>query len=187
MNCAKARADLFEKQAMPLRRYLFGQAYFHTRNANDAEDLVQETLSRGLEKFHQYKQGTNLKAWLSRIMSNQFISDCRKRKARIQASSFDGMENTLSADMNPDVQREIEVMQPADIARDERFLQSIDERLKLGLDTMSLRYRDAFLLSTLCDMSSPEVARRLKIPVGTVMSRLHRAKQAMRAAYLQTG
>ena len=129
MKRAKTKADLFEAQAMPHRQFLFGQAYYHTRNANDADDLVQETLARGLEKFHQFKQGTNLKAWLSRIMSNHFLSDCRKRKARIQASSFDGMENMLPADMHIDVRREIETMAPADIVCDESFLQSIDGRV----------------------------------------------------------
>lgn len=186
MKKSETRRDLYETQALPHRQFLFGQAYYHTRNAADADDLVQETFARAFERFHQYKQGTNLKAWLSRIMSNLFFSDCRRRKARVQAGSIEGLENIVAAVDLPDTRPQLEAMAPADIATDERFLQSLDERLKKGLEDMSLRYRDAFLLSTICNMSCTEVASKLKVPVGTVMSRLHRAKAALREAYVQS-
>ncbi|MCB9896176.1 MAG: sigma-70 family RNA polymerase sigma factor [Planctomycetes bacterium] len=186
MKPTKANAELFEQQALPHRQFLFGQAYYHTRNANDAEDLVQETFARAFEKFHLFEQGTNVKAWLSRIMSNHFLSDWRKRKARIQASSFDGMENVLPAIDRSEVRPQLETMLPGEIACDSSFLESIDERLRHGLENMSRRYREAFLMTTLCNMTCPEVARKLKVPVGTVMSRLHRAKAALREAYLQS-
>jgi RNA polymerase sigma-70 factor, ECF subfamily len=175
--------DLFSEQAMPFRQYLFGQAYAHTRNADAAEDLVQDTLARGLEKFHQFKQGTNIKAWLSRIMSNLFISQCRTRKRRPQPASIDGLEGMLPAASREDVQYHLEGMLPAAVIDDEGFLQSLDERLKSGLESMSRTYREAFLLNTIGNLSYNEVARRLKIPTGTVMSRLHRARMVMREAY----
>jgi RNA polymerase sigma-70 factor (ECF subfamily) len=96
------------------------------------------------------------------------------------------MEKIVPDMANVDALPETESMLPAELVCDESFLQSLDERLKRGLETMSRRYRDAFLLSTIGNMSCPEVARKLKIPVGTVMSRLHRAKAALREAYLQS-
>jgi RNA polymerase sigma-70 factor (ECF subfamily) len=174
--------ELFEQQALPHRQYLFGQAYSYTRNPHEAEDLVQETFARGFEKFHQFRRGTNIKAWLSRILTNLFLSDCRRRKRRLQPASIHGMEDAVPTGHAEDTQAHLEEMHPADLALDDGFLQSIDERLKQGLEKMSKRYRDAFLLNAIGNLSYSEVARKLRIPTGTVMSRLHRARTAMREA-----
>lgn len=174
--------DRFAELALPLRQYLFGQAYSYTHNPEEADDLVQETFARGFEKFHQFRQGTNLKAWLSRIMSNLFISQYRKRRCRVQPGSIEGLEGMIGIDTPEDVQAHLEEMHPTELVNDEGFLQSIDERLKRGLESMSKRYRDAFLLNTIGNLSYSEVARKLRIPTGTVMSRLHRARTAMREA-----
>lgn len=182
MKATDEARDLFAEQAMPWRQYLFGQAYTHTRNADAAEDLVQDTFARGLEKFHQFKQGTNIKAWLSRIMANLFISQCRRRKRRPEPANIEGLENMLPAGNGEDVQYHLEGMLPAEMINDEGFLESLDQRLRIGLEGMSPTYRDAFLLNTIGNLSYNQVARRLKIPTGTVMSRLHRARTVMREA-----
>jgi RNA polymerase sigma-70 factor (ECF subfamily) len=184
MTATDAIRDLFEQQALPLRQYLFGQAYHLTHGPDEAEDLVQETFARGLERFHQFKQGTNIKAWLSRILANEFINQYRKRRCRVQPASIDGLEGTVAAEIQEDVQHELETVPPAQLAEHEGFLQSLDQRLKQGLESMSRKYRDAFLLTTIGNLSYHEVARKLKIPTGTVMSRLHRARVALRQAWL---
>ncbi|MCA8911193.1 MAG: sigma-70 family RNA polymerase sigma factor [Planctomycetes bacterium] len=176
--------DLFEQQALPHRQYLFGQAYSYTHNPHEADDLVQETFARGFEKFHQFKRDTNIKAWLSRILTNLFLSDCRRRKRRLQPASIHGMEDAVVTKTAEDAQLHLEEMSAADLVIDEGFLQSIDERLKRGLENMSKRYRDAFLLNAIGNLSYSEVARKLRIPTGTVMSRLHRARTAMREAFV---
>ena len=183
MKATNQVRDLFESQALPLRQYLFGQAYSHTRNPHEADDLVQATFARGLEKFHQFKQGTNIKAWLSRIMANLFVSECRRRKRRPAAASIEGLEDMLPAETRDDAQYHLEGMPATEVIEDEGFLQSLDERLKCGLETMSKTYREAFILNTIGNLSYSQVARRLKIPTGTVMSRLHRARIVMREAY----
>ncbi|MCA8946904.1 MAG: sigma-70 family RNA polymerase sigma factor [Planctomycetes bacterium] len=183
MKASDEVRDRFADQALPYRQYLFGQAYAHTHNPEEADDLVQETLARGLEKFHQFRHGTNLKAWLSRIMSNIFISQYRKRRCRPQPTSIEGLEGMLGCKTPEDPQPHLEAMPPGEIAVDDGFLQSLDERLKLGIETMGRRYRDAFLLNTIGNLSYSEVACRLQVPPGTIMSRPHRARTAMREAY----
>jgi RNA polymerase sigma-70 factor, ECF subfamily len=177
------KLELFETNALPLRQYLFGQAWHHVHNADEAEDLVQETFSRAWERFEQFKPGTNMKAWLSRILANEFISRYRKRKCRAHPVGPEGME-ALAVTTAEETQPELEQIAPAELAEHEGFLQSLDARLKRGLETMSRKYRDAFLLNAIGNLSYEEVARKLKIPTGTVMSRLHRARTALRQAWM---
>lgn len=176
------KRELFESQALPLRQYLFGQAWHHTHNPDEAEDLVQETFARAWERFEQFTPGTNLKAWLSRILANEFISRYRKRKCKAHPVGAEGLE-ALAFETGEDTQPQLEEVAPEVLVEHEGFLQSIDQRLKHGLQNMSHKYRDAFLLSAIGNLSYQEVARKLRIPTGTVMSRLHRARTALRQAW----
>ncbi len=90
----------FEKAAVPLMNYLYAKALKLTRNPNDAEDLVQDTYTLGLRKFHLYEPGTNLKAWLSRIQFNYYISQYRRKKKRPDGVSIAGMEEMVE-DQSP--------------------------------------------------------------------------------------
>lgn len=180
----KAKTDnlkeTFEQQALPFMQELFGQAYHLTRNRADAEDLVQEAYIRGLRKFAQFEQGTNLKAWLSRILFNQFINDYRRSKRRVNEVFVEGVEQMVGEE-DPVVEAyELATMDAGEIARDSSFLESLDEELKYGLDEMDGRYRDVLLLNTVGNLSYKDIARKLKLPIGTVMSRLHRAKTFLR-------
>lgn len=183
MRATDAVRDTFAAQALTCSGQLFGQAYSHTRNAAAAEDLVQDTLARGLERFHQFKPGTNLKAWLSRIMANLFINQCRYRRRRPEVASFEGMANMVQAPTAPAPALQLEGLTAGQVMQDERFLQSLDPRMKSGLEELPQPYREALLLNTVGNLSCSEVARTLRLPQGTVMSRLHRARQAMRKAY----
>jgi RNA polymerase sigma-70 factor (ECF subfamily) len=172
--------DQFEQQALPFMQELFGQAYHLTRNRADAEDLVQETYIRGLRKFAQFEQGTNLKAWMSRILFNQFINDYRRGKRRVNEVYVEGVEQMVGEE-DPVVEAyELATMDAGELAKDSSFLESLDEELKYGLDEMDGRYRDVLLLNTVGNLSYKDIARKLKLPIGTVMSRLHRAKTFLR-------
>lgn len=173
----------FEEQALPLMQELFGQAYHLTRNRADAEDLVQETYIRGLRKFGQFEQGTNLKAWLSRILFNQFINDYRRSKRRVNEVHVEGAEQMIGEESRVEEAYEFSSMEAAEIARDQTFLESLDEDLKGGLEEMDGRYRDVLLLNTVGNLSYRDIAAKLKLPIGTVMSRLHRAKTFLREKF----
>jgi RNA polymerase sigma-70 factor (ECF subfamily) len=170
----------FEEQALPLMQELYGQAYHLTRNRADAEDLVQETYIRGLRKFAQFEQGTNLKAWLSRILFNQFINDYRRSKRRVNEVHVEGADQMIGEESPVMEAYEFSHMEAAEIAQDQTFLESLDEELKGGLEEMDGRYRDVLLLNTVGNLSYRDIADKLKLPIGTVMSRLHRAKTFLR-------
>ncbi|MBK8206416.1 MAG: sigma-70 family RNA polymerase sigma factor [Planctomycetes bacterium] len=173
----------FEAEALPLMQEMFAQAYHLTRNSADAEDLVQETYIRGLRKFDQYEQGTNLKAWLGRILFNQFINEYRRKKRRVKSVFVEGVENMAGVMDAPENDDRLPVMNATVMAQDERFLENLDQDLKAGLQEMDERYRDVLLLNTVGELSYKDIASRLKLPIGTVMSRLHRAKAFLRSKF----
>jgi RNA polymerase sigma-70 factor, ECF subfamily len=170
----------FEKEALPLTQDLFAQAYHLTRNRADAEDLVQETFIRGMRKFSQFQPGTNLKAWLGRILFNQFINEYRRKKRRIKSVYVEGVENMAEVAYTPGKDDKFAQMPPADLAKNESFMQHLDQDLKEGLQDLDSRYRDVLLLNTVAELSYRDIAGRLRLPIGTVMSRLHRAKAFLR-------
>jgi len=173
----------FEAEAIPLMQDMYAQAFHLTRNRADAEDLVQETFIRGLRKFEQFEQGTNLKAWLGRILFNQFINEYRRKNRRIKSVFVEGVENLAQAAPQNGEYDDLAVMAPAEMARDEGFLQNLDQDLKAGLDDLDSRYRDVLLLNTVGELSYRDIASRLRLPIGTVMSRLHRAKAFLRERF----
>ena len=183
METNKQLKQRFEDEALPLMQDMFAQAYHLTRNRADAEDLVQETYIRGLRKFRQFQAGTNLKAWLGRILFNQFINDYRRKKRRIKSVYVEGVENMAGVDENIEINDDLAHMSAAEIADNEMFLQNLDSDLKDGLVELDKRYRDVLLLNTVGELSYREVAEKLKLPIGTVMSRLHRAKAALRERF----
>jgi len=171
---------VFERDAIPLMGALYGAAMNLTRNAKDAEDLVQDTFLRAFEKFDQYEQGTNLKAWLHRIMINRFINLYRRKKLRNESASFEEVEPMLpddSAALRSDYSgaRAIET-----VLNDPAFRESLDERLKNALDSLPVDYRDVLVMNVVMELPYKDIAGALEIPIGTVMSRLSRAKSMMR-------
>ncbi|NUO15773.1 MAG: sigma-70 family RNA polymerase sigma factor [Planctomycetaceae bacterium] len=171
---------VFERDAIPLMGALYGAAMNLTRNAKDAEDLVQDTFLRAFEKFDQYEQGTNLKAWLHRIMINRFINLYRRKKLRNESASFEEVEPMLpddSAALRSDYSgaRAIET-----VLNDPAFRESLDERLKNALDSLPVDYRDVLVMNVVMELPYKDIAGALGIPIGTVMSRLSRAKSMMR-------
>jgi RNA polymerase sigma-70 factor (ECF subfamily) len=177
----------FEREALPLLGVLYAGALRLTRNARDAEDLVQDTMVRAFEKFHLYRQGTNLKAWLFRVMMNRFINLYRRRKAAPDRASFEDVGEFLGHSETLRAQDFASARAMAELMRDKVFLDSLDDRLKRALEGLGEDYRQILILNVIGDMPYKDIAQALDIPIGTVMSRLSRAKSLLRERVAELG
>ena len=156
------RDERFEAEALPHLRALYGTAYRMTRNAHDAEDLVQETFLRAYRGFDRFEPGTNIRAWLFTIL-HRARTDAFRRAGR-------SPKTVEMTDDGPAVPAPQEAM--ASGAED-------IERALLALPEV---FRTAVVLRDVDDLTYEEIARALSIPIGTVMSRIHRGRALMRAA-----
>ncbi len=169
------RSDLesrFEAEALPLLPGMYSAAYRLTRNPSDAEDLVQETFLRAYRAFHQFEPGTNLKAWLYRILMNTFINSYRKRQREPQTVSDEEIADWyLYSKMN-----EAGLEPSAETA----VIESLpDEEVQEALSSLPEQFRAAVLLADVEGFSYKEIAEITGVPIGTVMSRLHRGRKAL--------
>jgi RNA polymerase sigma-70 factor (ECF subfamily) len=162
----------FEAEALPLLPGMYSAAFRLTRNAADAEDLIQETFLRAYRAFHQFEPGTNLKAWLYRILTNTFINSYRKKQREPQTVSDDEVEDWyLYSKMTEDG------MEPSAEAA---VLESLpDEDVQEALSSLPEQFRVAVLLADVEGFSYKEIADIMGVPIGTVMSRLHRGRKAL--------
>jgi RNA polymerase sigma-70 factor, ECF subfamily len=163
----------FESEALPLLSGMYSAAYRLTRNAADAEDLVQETFLRAYRGFHQFEEGNNLKAWLYRILMNTFINDYRKRQRQPQTVSSDGEVGdwflySKMAESGAEPSAEAEVIEALP-----------DEEVQEALSSLPEQFRIAVLLADVEGFSYKEIAEITGVPIGTVMSRLHRGRKAL--------
>jgi RNA polymerase sigma-70 factor (ECF subfamily) len=184
---ATNRRDAFEREALPLMDVLYSGALKLTRNPRDAEDLLQDTYVRALERYHLFRPGTNLKAWMFRVMTNRFINLYRRRRASPVGASYDELQPYLpDSEMQrggPDARlaRDFENSRNvASLMRNRAFLDSLGDRLKAALEGLADDYRDVLILNVIGDLSYRDIADELGIPLGTVMSRLSRAKSLLR-------
>ena len=171
-------SDTFTRDALPLHDVLYRQALHLVRNADSAEDLVQETYLHAFNKFHTYQAGTNLKAWMARILFNQFVNQYRRNKKEGPQIDLAAVEPFLGEDEKAVSDAETET--PTQLMHDERFLESLEGPVRRELEGLDVRFRDVLLLNTVGGESYAEIAERLDVPIGTGMSRLHRAKATMR-------
>ncbi|MDP8955844.1 MAG: sigma-70 family RNA polymerase sigma factor [Actinomycetota bacterium] len=175
MDTETSERDLrsrFEAEALPLLSNLYSAAYRLTRNAADAEDLVQETILRAYRGFHQFEPGTNLKAWLYRILTNTFINSYRKKQREPQTVSNDEVEDWyLYSKMAED---------GSEPSAETSVLESLpDEDVQEALSSLPDPFRIAVLLADVEGFSYKEIAEITGVPIGTVMSRLHRGRRAL--------
>lgn len=164
----------FQEDALPLLDSLYGAALRMTRNPQDAEDLVQETMLRAYRAFDRFEAGTNLKAWLFRILTNAYINTYRKRQREPQKVSADEVEEF-------DLYRELKNHDTQFEATPESIVLNslVDSDIIDAIDDLPEQFRLAVVLSDIEGFSYAEMAEIMDVPMGTVMSRLHRGRKAL--------
>ncbi len=171
----KHQRDLFWNVAQDQTRFLYNVAFRYVGNRYDAEDLVQETLYTAYNKFHQLRDSRKFKSWMFTILRNHFLK-WQRRKAPVQADEFENGIDYLS-------QLESVSLQPDVATAYEKKIEA--ETVQSILDKLPEKYKTVLILHYMEDSSYQEIADMLAVPVGTVMSRLSRAKQRMKKALLR--
>jgi RNA polymerase sigma-70 factor (ECF subfamily) len=169
----------FERDVLPLLPNLYSAALRLTRNPSDAEDLVQETYLRAFRGFSGFEEGTNLRAWMYRILTNTFINAYRKKQREPITVQDEDIEDWYLYDKLG----ESGVEASAEAAVLERIP---DEDVQKALEALPEGFRLAVILADIEGFSYKEIARILDIPMGTVMSRLHRGRRALEKALWET-
>ena len=162
----------FHREAVPLLGRMSARAMSLTHDVHDAEDLLQDTMLLAYRSFHSYQDGTNLKAWLMRIMHNRWISLCRRRMSRPEAVTAD-------VDSIPGSRADTLAVRSAESAA----LDSMpDPEVHAALMTLQDDTRTVMFYSHFGDLSHAQIAHLLGVPAGTVMSRAHRGRTQLRSA-----
>jgi RNA polymerase sigma-70 factor (ECF subfamily) len=170
-----ALKERFERDVVPLLSGMYSSALRMTRNPADAEDLVQETFLRAYRGFAGFQEGTNLKAWLYRILTNTFINTYRKKQREPKTVPDENVEDWYLYDRL--------AAQSSEASAETTVLERMpDEDVKAALDALPEAFRMAVLLADVEGFSYKEIAEILDIPIGTVMSRLHRGRRALEKA-----
>ncbi|MCU0304509.1 MAG: sigma-70 family RNA polymerase sigma factor [Thermoanaerobaculales bacterium] len=169
----------FATGQLPYRDQLFKTALRLTRSVEESEDLLQETYLKAFRHYHQFTEGTNLKAWLFRILKNSFINSYRRAKSRPQMLDFDelrdsgeGLEDTGPVATDPET---------------DLLGRELDHEIREAVMALPHHYRMAVLMVDLQGLSYQEVADALEVPIGTIMSRLYRGRKKIERALLSFG
>src|SRR6202171_6362216 len=170
---AELQPDSFEELAMPLFDQLYNFAHWLTQNREEAEDLVQETYAKALKGFASFQLGTNFRAWMFRILRNTFLSS-RKTFERRMIDTLESEED------GPELAVVTETPETILVNR------SSVQLVQRAIDDLPAHYRETLLLCEVEEMSYQQIAKILSIPIGTVMSRLARARKAVRESLSRT-
>ena len=173
----------FADAAMEHMPSLYSAALRMTRNPSDAEDLVQETYLKAYRAYDSFQEGTNLKAWLYKILTNTFINSYRARKRRPEQSDVDDVEDLY-------LFRRLGGLEASTVGRsaeDQVMDLFTDSEVKDALESLPESFRMAVLLADVEGFSYKEIAEIMDVPIGTVMSRLHRGRKALQRALVEFG
>jgi RNA polymerase sigma-70 factor (ECF subfamily) len=171
------RREAFVRDAVPYLDQLYSAALRYTRNPADAEDLVQETFVRAYDKFHQFRPGTNLKAWLYRILTNSYINRYRRQQRRPEE---------VSADADPNFSLYDRIAGSAAASTEQQVLEQLtDAEVTQALSDLPEQFRIAVYLADVEGFSYAEISEIMDTPIGTVMSRLHRGRSRLQRALYQ--
>lgn len=168
------RREVFVRDAVPYLDQLYSAALRYTRNPADADDLVQETYAKAYDKFHQFRPGTNLKAWLYRILTNSYINRYRKQQRR---------PAEVSADADPEFSLYDRIQDTIEAPAEQQVLDGLtDGEVRQAMSDLPDQYRMAVYLADVEGFSYAEIAEIMGTPIGTVMSRLHRGRSRLQKA-----
>jgi RNA polymerase sigma-70 factor, ECF subfamily len=169
----------FEAEALPYMGLMFPAALRLTRDRCDAEDLIQDTFARAFVKFHQFTPGTNLRAWLHRIMFHTFYSSCRKRRSRPQEA--------LAGDLYDAIDAQAGIALSTGSAEDQALDGLASSAVMRSLSELPLCFKTVVYMADVEGYKYHEIAEALDIPLGTVMSRIHRGRNLLRRKLLGHG
>jgi|SRR5579862_1636929 len=174
----RARFSELTMEHMPA---LYSAALRMTRNPADAEDLVQETFLKAYRSFDRFEAGTNLKAWLYKILTNTFINSYRAAKRRPEKADVEDVEDLY-------LYRRLGELRDGDAGRsaeDEVLERITDDEVKQAIESLPEAFRIAVLLADVEGFSYKEIAEITDVPIGTVMSRIHRGRRALQKALME--
>lgn len=168
----KEKLDIFNQEFMPHINSMYNFAYRLTLDADDAKDLLQDTYLKAFRFIDSFQQGTNAKAWLFRILKNSFINDYRKKSKEPSKVDYQEVETFYNSE---DVDRQI----TPDL-RVEALQDMIGDEISIALNSLDVDFRTVIILCDLEGFKYEEMAKILDIPIGTVRSRLHRARNLLK-------
>jgi RNA polymerase sigma-70 factor (ECF subfamily) len=170
------RSAEFEHLVLEHMDMLYAVALKLTRNATDAEDLVQNAVVKALRFHDKFKEGTYIKAWLLTILRNTFINDYRRRARRPAMTELSGTEAAADRSADPDVPLELEFGDRATL------MELLDDEVRAALESVPMDFRLPVIMADIEDRSYKEIADAMNCPLGTVMSRLYRGRKLLREA-----